>query len=381
MTRSCDISHWTDRKIRFLKDNVDFMTITKMAEILNFSRRSVAQKMRKLKILKDSFDGGFWTESELEILKNNYQSKDYEKLQKLLNRGRYEIIGKLRELGLLKVHRTRPWNCSEDNFLKEHYYNMSMETLCKQLNRGSGEINRRLDILNLKRNIRSEESMKKFYETIHKRNEELESFIKENYSFMETELIAKKFNKTKGSIEHIASRLGVKKLPKKSLYSKQDDEIIRKYYGKVSPEELCKMLPGKNYVSIQNHVKTLSLPKKTSLIEIHMQFLLKINNIPYIYQFKVPDTNYTVDFLIDMQQINGNKEKLIIETYGDYWHGNLTYRNKLNKIQKRQMKADIKGNEIIGKKRYKLFIIWEYDIMHRPHFVNEYLKALIKRFS
>ena len=65
---------------------------------------------------------------------------------------------------------------------------------------------------------------------------------------------------------------------------------------------------------------------------------------------------------------------LIIETDGDYWHGNINKYPKLNKWQLEQREEDsIRTNEL-QEKGYNVLRLWECDI--RKMDLNEFQKTL-----
>ena len=61
----------------------------------------------------------------------------------------------------------------------------------------------------------------------------------------------------------------------------------------------------------------------------------------------------------------GNKKyKIFLEVHGDYWHGNPKLYANLNSTQKKNVEKDISKKSLAIKYGYKLFTIWENDILN-----------------
>lgn len=85
---------------------------------------------------------------------------------------------------------------------------------------------------------------------------------------------------------------------------------------------------------------------------------LNTYNINYIQEFNINNTYYA-DFLL--KDFN-----VIVEVYGDYWHGNPKIyglgKKELNEIQSTNIKRDRRRNAHLSKMGFSVYIIWESDI-------------------
>ena len=80
-----------------------------------------------------------WTKEETIILKENYYNLNYKKLSELLNRSKASILNRIKKLNL-KKNSYNYWKNEEVEYLKENYDKINIEDLCKELNKSKGAI-------------------------------------------------------------------------------------------------------------------------------------------------------------------------------------------------------------------------------------------------
>lgn len=68
------------------------------------------------------------------------------------------------------------------------------------------------------------------------------------------------------------------------------------------------------------------------------------------------------------------KKKIVIEFYGDYWHGNPIKFKELTLRQLQQLRRDKYRKEEILKIGWELIVFWEYDYKHFPNKIFKKLK-------
>jgi very-short-patch-repair endonuclease len=112
--------------------------------------------------------------------------------------------------------------------------------------------------------------------------------------------------------------------------------------------------------------------KKRNRLEIAGKNILDELNISYLEQYLL-NNKITVDVFVP-------EVKLIIEWWGDYWHG---YKEKLNngipdKRQKKRIALDISQKKYFKKCGYKLLTFWEHDVFRNREKVKKTIIELIK---
>ncbi len=106
----------------------------------------------------------------------------------------------------------------------------------------------------------------------------------------------------------------------------------------------------------------------------------KINNIEKIVQLKLKELGikmkYSVILGFKQYDFGSKKYRILLEVNGDYWHGNPNKYSfeKLNDIQKSNIKKDALKSEFAEKHGLKLFTIWEADILSGNFTVLEKIK-------
>ncbi len=99
-------------------------------------------------------------------------------------------------------------------------------------------------------------------------------------------------------------------------------------------------------------------------IERKTKAMLENLKIDFVLQFPIERMKF--DFYLP-------KHNLLIETHGDYWHGNpREYKvEELDDIQKKNVKRDVAKKNLADKYNHKLVIFWEWDINNRLDAVKE----------
>ena len=96
----CTDPIWTDREIKFLRDNYNKLTYNELATRLNRSKGAIIRRNEILKLRKS---GGRWTTAEVQYLKDNYETAGMDELsQHLYTRSDAAIRAKARKYQLRK---------------------------------------------------------------------------------------------------------------------------------------------------------------------------------------------------------------------------------------------------------------------------------------
>ena len=334
-----------------------------------------------------------WNKEKIQFLKDNYLTMPISDIAKHLQLNYTAIRRKAKELGLRKQKTTFNWTNKQIEWLKENYFLFSRAKLAEHIGCSKTSIQTQAKKLNLKKPKNFVPKNRVVIKS--ERDKEIDNFIKENYLTMHIGDIAKTLNISEVTIHKHASKLNLtnkNKNIKDKTFSKYEDAIliaignkliydhnirnknnVSHFFTDGLAESIVHLFNNRTSWQLQRRLKFLfNINGRNTIEEIIQQFLNDLF-INYQTQVRIPNTNYTVDFLL-----NNN---IIIEVNGDYWHGNLVYKNKLNKIQISQVKRDIIKFERLSKLGYKVYTIWELDIKTKPLFVKNHIEQIVKNLN
>lgn len=200
-------NYWSQEEINYLKDNRSKTSLKDMEYLLkNHTYIGISTKAIKLKLKSERTKN--WTFEEIKFLEDNYKTMSYSELQNILN---YRTIKSIaRKLGNLGFTDERIWTKKEINYLKNNYGKISTLIICKKL--------------------------KKSLSSIYYKGEKLGLIIKKpTYSPI-----------------------------KEKDYTKQEDKIIKEYYGIIQAREIKQKFPiilkKRTLVGIRKRARRLGLP-------------------------------------------------------------------------------------------------------------------------
>lgn len=161
----------------------------------------------------------------------------------------------------------------------------------------------------------------------------------------------------------------------------------KEFYNSLSEEEKKerneKVKIGVNRFQDQNPEYTKEIRRKACFASIFSNSKFKINKIETIVSNKLSELNLDFSYSVilgNFQYDFGNKEnKILIEVQGDYWHANPKKYTVLNEIQQFKVEKDILKKEFALKHGFKLFYIWEDDIIKNNFSIMEEIKNEISK--
>lgn len=109
----------------------------------------------------------------------------------------------------------------------------------------------------------------------------------------------------------------------------------------------------------------------------------KINKLEKIVQDKLLELglDFKYSVILDFKQFDfGNKKnRILLEVQGDYWHANPNiYTENINSMQIKNVERDALKKEFAAKHNFKLFYIWEQDVMMNNFDVLYDIKRIIE---
>ena len=201
----------------------------------------------------------------------------------------------------------------QQEYVLENYSRMTVEEMEAEVGvMGRSNVSRFL----LKNNIKRETGPKAF----NGNKDYALSFIRENHVSLPIQEIADHLNTTYKVVSYWKNQLGLE------------------------PYACVK-------TSIESFVESL-------LVSLKVNYLTQYVLTTYRYDFYLPDYN------------------LVIETHGDYWHGNPSVypKDKLNDVQIKSQNTDLKKNQLLIENNIELLVFWEKDIKQNPNAVVNVLR-------
>lgn len=126
------------------------------------------------------------------------------------------------------------------------------------------------------------------------------------------------------------------------------------------PEKI-KQLLEMNQIVQENHTSKLETEGYKILTNLGMEF-----------KKQVPiHNNYIVDAFVP-------EKNVIIQFYGDYWHGHPHRFPVLTERQKRRKQIDLQQNKEFQNLGFRVVIIWEHDMIHNKEDIVHRLEKIFK---
>jgi G:T-mismatch repair DNA endonuclease (very short patch repair protein) len=158
--------------------------------------------------------------------------------------------------------------------------------------------------------------------------------------------------------------------------SQESIDIIFDNFKLYTAEEIQQMIPNENLSDIIARIQKFKkrLHHTPTLPEIQVKNILLQNHIKFGSEVYIRKCNCRVDFLL--------LNNVVLEVYGDFWHGNKTRIKESSLIKQReQILSDINRFTKLCDNGYKVFTLWEYDIMYRPWIVTAHILQIVKYFN
>ena len=289
-----------------------------------------------------------WTQEEVDYLKWNYPKLKIIELQLLFYyRTIKSIERKIQNLGLNP--RRNYWNKKEIDYLKKNYGKVSNLIICNNLGRSLGGVYAKAENIGLRSKIRFPLKLR-----LNGYSEKEDEIIKKYWGKLQAREIKQNFpvifkKRSLMSIRRRVNRLG--------LYSKNYSNfgLLNGMFKKNHSEKSKKVMRNKqlnlwrNEEYAKKQIKSFHL--KPTLPEKQVMQIIKLNKLPFNYtgDGKVILGGFCPDFL-------SKNPKYIIEVNGEYWH-----RDKKRELRKK------KAYNLLG---YELLVIWSKELQ-TPQKVTE----------
>ena len=145
------VRRWTEDEIAFLKRKYNGTNASELAEVLNWTPRSVKSKASSLGIV----ERGVWTSQDDAFLRENYLTLGAKECAKRLGRSLSAVHTRIREIGggRASIGPRVDWTKEELDYLRENYQTKSLDELTATLGRTKNAVLVRGQMLGVRRYI------------------------------------------------------------------------------------------------------------------------------------------------------------------------------------------------------------------------------------
>lgn len=351
---------WSENEIEILKKEYLYLSDSELGKLLNRSKNSVERKRNSLGLIKNKKPNVIDKSIVDEILNSKMSIADANRAFGAKYNLTYNQIRYIYNSNNI-TFKAAEWSLDEIDYLKKNTH-LTPREISTYLNRSENAIAKKARALNL--------SLARISPTKEDSwsNEDIK-YLREHYHNTSIEKIAKKLNRTEKAVQVKAARMSL--YSRSRMWSELEDDIL-KANSHMSLSELSFILE-RTEKSIKHRALALNVRIGTrirSKIEVIVESILKKHDIEYLKDVRpLRDIGYEADFLFS---------NIIIEVQGDYWHCNPNIFPIPSDKQKGFIAKDKLKKKIFESAGYKVFYIWEDDVINRINQVEEQIALIIR---
>lgn len=338
---------WTKNELDFLFENYLTMTDQEIGFHLSRTKNAIERKRAQLKLKKNEKLRLDLLEIK-EIISSKLTYQEISQKYHITSEQARSIFRKYNPKGYVAM--TKLWTTKEEEFLIKNFNTCGDETIAIALGRTPSSV--------LKKRVKLGLHRKDFHiienqPDRHWTEDETE-FLVCNIDELTYEEISFKLGRSVKAVMIRSSRLGL--ITNGSKWSHKEDEVLKQYSRKTI-EEIAFML-DRSPKAIKHRLNKLGITRmqiKDTSLEQKVEIILKDLGKKYKKQVVLgSEFNFKADFVIG---------KIVLEAQGDYWHGNPILFPNPNEMQKLAIEKDQLKKSYFEELGYKVFEIWEYDVI------------------
>lgn len=267
---------WTDKEIRFLKKNAQTMTNKELAKALNRNIGSISTKVMQLGIPREHNKS--WTQEELDFMKENANKMTNQEIADTLGRNIGSVAKLIPEMGLERKRPRKSWTIKELEFLQKNVIKMTNQQLADALGRNISSVATKIVELDLSSQIRESGGRRRWTQ------EELD-FMKENAYELTNKQIAKKLNRSLGSVALKMCDLGYKRRNKRKPWTEEEIQFI------------CNNINKMTYVKMGSELGRTSECVRAKAKQLGVRELHNLSNIDRFRPWTKDEEQYIINHL------------------------------------------------------------------------------------
>lgn len=181
--------------------------------------RDIVEAIREIKWFEDKG----WTEEEDDIILKYYFSEGSEVYLRLNNRSKEACYKRAQFLGVVSKNKIKQWTEEEDVILRKYYFNDGDDVCNRLVGRTRSACKTRAGLLGLKHNKQHSR---------HLWTEEEDEIMRKYYPLEGISAFKRLKNRSKSVCRNRATTLGLKVNKVRSQWTQEEDDILRQYYSK-----------------------------------------------------------------------------------------------------------------------------------------------------
>lgn len=219
---------WKKWKIKFLRENLNKMSLTKIMKELDVHYYQVIDKIEELGL---ELNDNSWTEDEEQLLTLLAPKVYIREIAQVLNRTEGAIISKARKMGLEYITLSRKYTDEELKYIKDNWGIISISEIAINLKVSNTMVQKQADLMNLPKLGRN--PYKKWTE------EEIDKLRNLSEKKTITQL-ATYFKTTNEAITTVAYRNSIELIDEKIHWTEEDNKLLREYAKTMDFAEIAK---------------------------------------------------------------------------------------------------------------------------------------------
>ena len=200
--------------------------------------------------------GKRWSPSDIRFLEENVDLFSVEEFVEILGRSPVAIRDKMKQLGLDTVRPPRNWTVEQYDIFRKYCDTRCYHEIAEMV----GKTPRQVYLFAKYRNIEMKACEHQLYTNVYKHRKEIEQLAK-NHTLVE---VSKKLNISVATLYGFVKRYNIKVYERRKLYTKEEDEFLRKNAQNMSLHEMAVYL-GRSPKSVNLRLKRIGAPRKRDI--------------------------------------------------------------------------------------------------------------------
>lgn len=240
---------WTQEEDEYIKNNFGKITFSEMSKKLDCAITTVQNRAIQLGFEIEKRTQKRWTKEEIELLKTMAPTYLNKTIAKKLGRSLQEVNKKARQLGIKLIFRRPVWKKWKIKFLRENINKMSITQICRELDVDYYKVMDKLEELGIEYHYES-----------NKWTLEEEQLLIELSKYFYPKEISKILNRTEGAIRTKAQKMGIEYAKTNHQFTEEELKYIKDNWTIIPVNQIARDLKVSR-IMIQKQADLMNLPK------------------------------------------------------------------------------------------------------------------------
>lgn len=218
--------NWTKEEDAIIRKNYTKFGSRHTAQLLG--RKYTSVQHRALRLGVPGYGQRPWSRKEEHYLRKYYGKRTAIEIARILQRTEQSVRAHIHQLGL-GSYQPQPWTDGEVSYLKKHYGRVSVAELADELGRTTDAVELKAGKLGLRRRVR-------------KLGDDEVKWVIDNLGELSYEKMAKELGVSNGRILRIAAKHGHRPRPNNRAWTDEEDQYLQDNYGKKTRKEIAEAI-------------------------------------------------------------------------------------------------------------------------------------------